>query len=228
MLPMDHTKALVEYLLGFVTERKNELFAEKVAQRTKHLTVVVENLYQDHNFSAVMRSADCFGIQDVHVIENSYSYRVNDEISLGASQWVNVHRHRGHGNNTVACIQQLKQQGYVIAATTPHNNDVDLEVYDIDRPTALLFGTEKEGLTPDALALADVYVKVPMVGFTESLNISVCAAVCMHHLTWKMRQSGIHWQLSESDKWNVLYTWVRAALKDPDGIERVWHERNAR
>ena len=226
-MPMNDTRALTEYLLGFVTDRKSALFAEKVAQRTKHFTVVVENLFQDHNFSAVMRSADCFGIQDVHVIENSYSYRVNDEISLGASQWINVHRHRGQENNTLACINQLKQQGYVIAATTPHKDDVDLEAYDITRPTALLFGTEKEGLTAEALGLADVYIKVPMVGFTESLNISVCAAVCMHHLTWKLRQSNLPWQLSDTDKWNTLYTWVRSALKDPDGIEKVWREKQS-
>lgn len=218
---------MTEYLLGFVTDRKNELFAEKIRQRTRHLTVVVENLYQDHNFSAVMRSCDCFGVQDVHVIENSFSYRVNDEIALGASQWINVHRHRQHENNTVECITKLKRQGYVIAATTPHKDDVDLEEYDITKPTALLFGTEKEGLTPQALELADVYVKVPMVGFTESLNISVCAAICVHHLTWKMRNSGIDWQLPEKDKWDVLYDWVRATLKDPDGMERVWRERNS-
>lgn len=223
---MDDKKALTEYLLGFVTDRKNELFAEKVAQRTRHLTVVVENLYQDHNFSAVMRSCDCFGIQDIHVIENSFSYRVNDEISLGASQWLNVHRHKKNENNTVACISQLKQQGYVIAATTPHKDDVDLEEFDITKPTALLFGTEKEGLTKEALELADVYVKVPMVGFTESLNISVCAAICIHHLTWKMRQENKAWQLSETDKWDILYNWVRATLKDPDGIEKVWREKN--
>lgn len=223
---MDDKKALAEYLMGFVTARKGSIFAEKVAQRTRHLTVVVENLFQDHNFSAVMRSCDCFGIQDVHVIENSYSYRVNDEISLGASQWIDVHRHRGQENNTLACITKLKQQGYVIAATTPHKDDVDLEAYDLSRPTALLFGTEKEGLTPEALELADVYVKVPMVGFTESLNISVCAAVCMHHLTWKMRHSDIPWQLSETEKWDVIYRWVRASLKDPDGIEKVWREKN--
>lgn len=226
MPPMEHSQALVQYMLGFVTDRKNELFAQKIAQRTKHFTVVVENLYQDHNFSAVMRSADCFGIQDVHVIENSYSYRVNAEISLGASQWINVHRHRGNENNTLACIRQLKAQGYRIAATTPHKDDVDLEAYDITQPTALLFGTEKEGLTADALAEADVFVKVPMVGFTESLNISVCAAICMHHLTWKMRQSELPWQLTETHKWETLYTWVRSALKDPDGIEKVWREKS--
>jgi tRNA (guanosine-2'-O-)-methyltransferase len=222
---MEDKKALVEYLLGFVTERKNELFSKKIAQRTKHLTVVVENLYQDHNFSAVMRSCDCFGLQDMHVVENSNAFRVNADIALGASQWVNVHRYRNNENNTVECIKQLKAQGYTIVATTPHRNDVNLEEYDISQPTALIFGTEKEGLTQEALDMADVYLKVPMVGFTESLNISVCAAICIHHLTWKMREQNINWPLSEADKWDVLYKWVRAALKDPDGIESVWREK---
>lgn len=222
---MDNKKALTEYLMEFISERRKELITTKVQDRTRHLTVVVENLFQDHNFSAVMRSCDCFGIQDVHVIENSYSYRVNDEIALGASKWLNIHRYNQSENNTVDAIKQLKEKGYVIAATTPHKDDINLEEYDISNPTALIFGTEKEGLTPEALELADVYVKVPMVGFTESLNISVCAAVCTHHLTWKMRQSDeIEWRLPENEKWDVLYEWVRTTLKDPDGIEKLWRE----
>lgn len=222
---MEDKKALVEYLLGFVSDRKNELFADKIKHRTRHLTVVVENLYQDHNFSAVMRSCDCFGLQDMHVVENAFSYRINDEIAMGASQWVDVYRHNQHENNTVEAIKELKSKGYTIVATTPHKNDVNLEDYDISKPSALLFGTEKEGLTTEALEMADVYLKVPMVGFTESLNISVCAAICIHHLTWKMRQSDIDWALPETDKWDVLYKWVRATLKDPDGIEAVWREK---
>lgn len=226
-MPMIDKKALVEYLQEFVSERKKQIFIEKVAQRSRHLTVVVENLFQDHNFSAVMRSCDCFGVQDVHVIENSFSYRVNDQISLGASQWLTVQRHKSQENNTVECIKQLKAKGYTIVATTPHKDDVDLEVYDISKPTALLFGTEREGLTQEALDMADVYMKVPMVGFTESLNISVCAAICMHHLTWKMKNDpAVAWQLKDDEKWEILYGWLRATIKDPDGIEKVWLEQH--
>lgn len=221
---MNSKKELTHYLLGFLLERRKDLLIEKAAMRTRHLTVVVENLFQDHNFSAVMRSCDCFGVQDVHVIENAYSYRINEEIALGAEQWLNVKRHNDSENNTAACLNSLKKQGYVIAATTPHKDDVDLEEYDFSKPTALVFGTEKEGLTPEALALADVFVKVPMVGFTESLNISVCAAVCIHHLTWKMRSSGTDYGLNEEEQTELLYQWVHKTLKNADAIEKRWLE----
>ena len=221
---MDNKKALTEYLMGFITERRKNLILEKSALRTRHLTVVVENLFQDHNLSAVMRSADCFGVQDIHVVENSYSYRINDEIALGAEQWLSVNRYGKHENNTAECLKGLKQKGYVIAATTPHKDDVNLEDYDFSKPTALVFGTEKEGLSSTALEMADVFVKVPMVGFTESLNISVCAAVCMHHLTWKMRTSETDYLLNEEERLDLMYDWVRKTLKDPDGLEKVWRD----
>ncbi len=223
---MADKKDLTLFLLDFVSERRRELFMQKASLRTRHLTVAVENLYQDHNFSAVMRSCDCFGVQDVHVIENSYSYRINDEIAMGAEQWLTVHRHRNASDNTRVCIDSLKAKGYTVVATTPHKNDVNLEEYDFSRPTALLFGTEKEGLTDAALEMADVYMKVPMVGFTESLNISVCAAVCLHHLTWKLRQSDIPHGLPDDQYWELLYAWVRTSLKDPDGLEKRWYDMN--
>lgn len=171
-----------------------------------------------------MRSCDCFGIQDVHVIENKYSYRINDEIAMGAEQWLTVKRYNQSSDNTRACLEALKSSGYTLVATTPHKDDVNLEEYDFSKPTALLFGTEKEGLTPTALDMADVYMKVPMVGFTESLNISVCAAVCLHHLTWKLRQSGMHHSLSDSEYWELLCDWVRTSLKDSEGLEKRWKE----
>ncbi len=171
-----------------------------------------------------MRSCDCFGIQDVHVIENKYSYRINDEIALGAEQWLTVRRYNQSSDNTRACLESLKSRGYTLVATTPHKNDINLEEYDFSRPTALLFGTEKEGLSSTALEMADTYMKVPMVGFTESLNISVCAAVCLHHLSWKLRQSEIHYSLSEYEYWELLYNWVRTSLKDAEGLEKRWIE----
>jgi tRNA (guanosine-2'-O-)-methyltransferase len=221
---MSEREKLTRFLLDFVSDRRRELLMEKASLRTRHLTVAVENLYQDHNFSAVMRSCDCFGIQDVHVIENKYSYRINDEIAMGAEQWLTVKRYNQSSDNTRSCLHSLKTQGYTLVATTPHKDDVNLEDYDFSKPTALLFGTEKEGLTPTALEMADVYMKVPMVGFTESLNISVCAAVCLHHLSWKLRQSGMNHSLGDSEYWELLYDWVRTSLKDPEGLEKRWME----
>lgn len=223
---MSPKKDLTLFLMDFLSERRRNLLMEKASKRTRHITVAVENLYQDHNFSAVMRSCDCFGVQDIHVIENTHSYRINEEIAMGAEQWLTVHRYNNTPDNTRTCVEKLKGKGYTIAATTPHRDDVNLEDYDFSRPTALIFGTEKEGLTETALEMADVYLKVPMVGFTESLNISVCAAVCMHHLTWKLRRSRIPHSLNEEEYWDVIYNWVRASLRDPVGLERRWYQMN--
>ncbi|HEY8366769.1 MAG TPA: RNA methyltransferase [Bacteroidia bacterium] len=212
-------KELVEYLSNFITEHKWNLFQDKIQDRTRHLTVVVENLFQEHNISAVLRTADCFGLQDVHVIERGYSYKVNDEIALGASKWLDVKHYKGGENNTLDCYKALRDKGYKIVATTPHKDDVNLEEYDFSQKTALVFGTEKEGLSEEAIEQADAWLKVPMVGFTESLNISVCAAICMHHATWKLRSSGNFPHLSEDEKLEILYRWVKQVIKKPELIE---------
>ncbi|NQX92861.1 MAG: TrmH family RNA methyltransferase, partial [Flavobacteriales bacterium] len=92
---------LIEYLKQFAKGERVALFENRVALRTRHLCLVLENIYQSHNISAVLRSADCFGIQDVHIIENSNEFEVNTEISLGASKWLSLHRyHRDSKNNT--------------------------------------------------------------------------------------------------------------------------------
>jgi len=218
-------KELVEFLGGFITEHKMGLFREKIGQRTRHLSVVVENLFQEHNISAVLRTADCFGVQDVHVIERGYQYRVNEEVALGASKWLNVKHYKDGENNTLDCYKALREQGYKIVATTPHKDDVNLEEYDFSQKTALVFGTELQGLSDEAIAHADAWLKVPMVGFTESLNISVCAAVCMHHATWKMRSSGNFPALSDEEQNTILHSWIRSVLKKPDLLEDEFFKR---
>lgn len=220
------TAELVEFLGGFITEHKMNLFREKIGQRTRHLTVVVENLFQEHNISAVLRTADCFGVQDVHVIERGYPYRVNEEVALGASKWLDVKHYKEAENNTLDCYRKLRAQGYKIVATTPHKDDVNLEEYDFGQKTALVFGTELQGLSSEAISEADAWLKVPMVGFTESLNISVCAAVCMHHATWKMRGSGHFPGLSPEEQVQTMYRWIRSVLKKPDLLEEEFSRRS--
>ena len=220
------SKELVEFLGGFITEHKMELFREKIGQRTRQLTVVVENLFQEHNISAVLRTADCFGVQDIHVIERGYQYRVNDEVALGASKWLDVKHYKDAENNTLDCYKALREQGYKIVATTPHKDDVNLEEYDFSQKTALVFGTELQGLSPEAIEHADAWLKVPMVGFTESLNISVCAAVCMHHATWKLRSGESFPGLSEEEQTETMHRWIRSVLKKPDLLEEEFFKRN--
>ncbi|WP_459209873.1 TrmH family RNA methyltransferase [Aquimarina rhabdastrellae] len=212
---------LVQYLESFLTPRRLSLYSKVLAQRTKHITVVTEDVYQLHNTSAVIRSCDVFGIQDVHVVEEINAKRIDREIAMGAQKWVDVHRH----NKITSCITDLKTQGYQIIATTPHNDAVMLENFDISKPTALFFGRETEGLSDAVLKEADGSLKIPMVGFTESLNISVSAAIILQHLTTKLRASQVNWQLSEEEKASIRFEWTKKAIKShKEIIERYYKE----
>ncbi|HEX8546590.1 MAG TPA: RNA methyltransferase, partial [Cytophagaceae bacterium] len=179
-------KQLLEHLLAFVTENKKNKMARALDSRTRHLSIIVEDVYQPHNASAVIRSCDCFGIQDLHIIENRNKYKLNPDVSLGSSKWVDIIRHNAGENNTLSCIKQLKEKGYKIIATTPHIRETPLESFDVSIKSAILLGNELEGLSQEAIDNADGYLTIPMVGFTESLNISVTAAICMHYLTLRL------------------------------------------
>lgn len=211
--------ALLEHLLGYVTDNRRNRFEENIPHRTRHLTVVLENIYQPHNASAVLRTADCLGIQDVHVIENSNEYTLNPGVSLGASNWLDLHRYNEGTDNTEKCIKNLKSQGYRVLATSPHKESVAPEELDLSSKTALVFGKEKEGLSDLAFDLADGYLAIPMYGFTESYNISVSAAICLYTLVQRLRGSELAWQLTQEEQTEVLLNWARQSVRLSAKIE---------
>lgn len=208
----------LRYLEGFITESRKEGFLRVLSQRTKHFTVVCEDVYQLHNTSAVMRSCEVFGIQELHVVEQKYGKAIDKEIALGAEKWVDIHRF----DNNQDCITHLKERGYQIIATTPHENDCMLEDFDISKPSALFFGTERHGLSEEVLAQADGFVKIPMVGFTESLNISVSAAIILQNVSTRLRHSDIQWQLTEAELLEKRIDWARKSIKDIDFITQKY------
>jgi len=190
--------------------------------RTRYISVVLENIFQPHNASAVLRSCDAFGIQDVHIIENSNKFSSNPAVDMGTSQWLTLQRYRNNENNSVQAIESLKSQGYRVVATTPHSNDIQLDEFDLSKgKAAFLFGTELDGLTPEALAAADEYVKIPMYGFVESFNISVCAALSLHHLVLNLHASKLNWQLSEHEQMTILHKWLKNSIKKPELHEEI-------
>lgn len=211
---MHSVKEQVEYLSEFVTDYKNDLFRRLIAERTSYVTMVLEDFYQQHNCSAVLRSCDCFGIQNVHIIENMNTFTDNSEISMGASDWLTIHRHRKRENNTIETIDILKSQGYRIIATTPHEQDTFIDQIDLHKgKMAFCMGTELTGLSDDVLTRADEFVKVPMYGFTESYNVSVCAALLMYSVVQRLRQTEIDWHLSDEERDQVLFAWYSARSK---------------
>ncbi|KIX21960.1 rRNA methyltransferase [Flavobacterium sp. 316] len=214
--------ALLEYLEGFISENRKQRFLDILKNRTKHFTVAVEDVYQMHNTSAVMRSCEVFGIQELNVIEQKYSKTIDKQIALGAEKWVDINEF----SSNKSCIDALRGKGYQIIATTPHNESCFLHEFDITKPSALFFGTEKEGLSEDVMKNADGYLKIPMVGFTESLNISVSAAIIIQDLTNRLRNSNINWNLTEEEIIQKRLDWTRKTIKDIDFVESRFRERD--
>ena len=219
---------LIQFLSGFITPERLSLFNKILSQRTNYLTVVLEDLYQTQNTSAVVRTADCFGIQNVHVIENKHAFEVNPDVVRGASNWVSVIQYNETAMNTPEALRKLRREGYRIVVATPHDHDVDLENFDLEKgKAAIVFGCERPGLTEWAMKEADEYMKIPMVGFTESLNVSVAVAVTLHHLTDQLRNhTNIDWHLTEIEKQKILLDWLRTSIKRVDLLEAKFEELN--
>ena len=213
-------KELITYLSQFISETRRSKFDKVLEFRTRHITIALEDIYQPHNASAVLRSCDIFGIQNIHIIENKNAYTVNKDIAMGSPKWLNLHKYRKEENNSLTCIKKLKEQGYRIVATTPHENDCLLEDLNVDKPLALFFGTELTGISDTVREHADEFVRIPMFGFTESFNISVSAALCLHTLTAKLHRTPIDWHLKEEEKDELLLRWLRNSIPKVELIEK--------
>jgi len=209
---------LIGYLTQFISEKRKLRFDEVIANRTNHLRIVLEDIYQGHNASAVLRSCDCFGIQNVHFIENMNNMKVSADVAMGSSNWLNIHKHNGTENNTKDALLSLKNLGYRIVATSPHKNDCTIDKLQIDKKTALVFGTEIDGISPTVFEMADDFVKIPMYGFTESFNISVCAAICMYELTSRIRKEIPDYLLTNEEQTDVYLQWLKTSIVNSDGI----------
>lgn len=219
-------KELIEYLSGFISEKRKQRFDEVIANRTNHLRIVLEDLYQAHNASAVLRSCDCFGIQNVHFIENRNNYKISADVAMGSSNWLTIHRHSKGENNTRETLLHLKSLGYKIVATTPHKNDYTIDTLPVDKKIALVFGTEIDGISPDVYEIADDFVKIPMYGFTESFNISVCAALCMYELTTRMRKEIKEIALTDEEQTNVYFDWLKTSISTSEGLIENYRKLN--
>jgi len=225
---MDETeRKILHHLSTYLTANRIELFNQVLDMRTRYLTVVLEDTDKSQNASAVIRTCDCFGIQDIHAIENRTNFSVNRDIAMGSSKWLNLKRYNESENNTLDVIRHLKSQNYRIVATSPHINDQELEEFDLSKgKVALFFGSEKPGISETVKKEADEFLKIPMYGFTESFNISVSAAIILHHLTLKLRQTpGIDWHLSEEEKETIKLQWIRRSIKRCDLIEEHFLEK---
>jgi len=218
--------ALLYYLQSFLTERRKATFERVLSQRTKHLTVVLEDIYQKHNTSAVVRNCDVFGIQDLHIIENKYNSYVSNQVAKGAQKWIDFYEYNQREYNTKTCITTLRDKGYQIIATTPHNDSCLLQDFDVKKKSALVFGVEKEGVSDYIMNEADGFLKIPMYGFTESFNISVAVAIILQDLTTRLRKTDVNWQLSTQQKDEKRLDWCKKTIGNVDQIiERFYAKK---
>jgi len=213
---------LLAFLGEFVSPNKREKIQRVLDQRTRHIAIALEDIYQPHNASACLRSCDCLGVQDVHIVENRNEYQPTNEVAMGAEKWLTLHRYR----RIDSCLETLRSSGYRIVATTPNEQAHDLLSLPLDRPVALLFGTEEQGLTAPALDAADTTLRLPMYGFTRSYNISVTVAITLSRLVERLRDEGHAWQLAETDREDITLDFYRAIVTRHDLLEvEFWNRR---
>ena len=209
---MDDRYAL---LSPYLTDARKQRFADVLAQRTNWVTAVTEDLFDPHNISAVLRSCDGFGIQTAHIIEVNNPYRISPGVSKGAAKWLDIERH----TDTVHALRDLKARGYRICCTTPHTDDTTPEALPLDQPVALVFGSEGPGITDAARSEADLFVRIPMYGFTESFNISVAAALTLQTVTRRVRaMESLDWRLPDTEHTRILGDWASRTVKDAAGL----------
>lgn len=216
---------LIAYLEQFVTEKRQAVFKNVLDNRTRHFTVILEDLYQKHNTSAITRSCDVFGIQDLHIIENKYKTYVSNQVGKGSQKWLTFHRYNNLEHNTQTCIDAVKEKGYQIIATTPHEKSNFVADFDVSKKSAFVFGVEKEGVSEMMLKQADGHLKIPMYGFTESLNVSVAAAIVLQDITARIRNTEVDWKLTDAEKKVIYGQWLQKSIKSIRKILQHYDEK---
>lgn len=219
-LTLAQKRELSDYLSQFVTAERQAKIERILSQRTRHLTVMVEDFHLSQNASAVLRTAEGLGIQDIHIVENENSFKLNRDVTRGSNKWLTLHQYNQAGrSNTADCFEVLRQRGYKLAATCPHEAAFEPEDLPLDKPVALLMGSEHAGLSDYALEYADYAVKIPMTGFLESFNVSVSAAVCLYVLTRRLKQQqDIPWPLSDEEKTHLRLNWFTMSSRSSEAL----------
>ncbi len=212
---------LLQHFQQYLTDHRKQTIERILAQRTRHITVVLENILQPHNMSAVVRTCECYGLQNLYIIDDNNHFETNKRVLKGSNKWIDIIRHKSKKvRNTAPCLADLKSAGYKILVTHPDVEGISIENVDVSEKLAVVMGNESDGVSSEALQLADQKVYIPMVGFTESLNISVSAAICMHTLLPKLRRSNAKWQLTREEMDTIRLQWMKKSVRRADLIEQ--------
>ncbi|MGD1892768.1 MAG: TrmH family RNA methyltransferase [Cyclobacteriaceae bacterium] len=225
---MNESERLFAYFQEFFSEQRMQRVEEVMSWRTRHFAVAVEDVYQEHNASAIIRTCDCLGIQELHIMERGNEFRVAKGMARGAEKWVDVHYYQEppHENSALACLKVLKQQGYQIVATSPHYDHTPA-TFNITPRSAFFYGHEKYGLSEAETDQADQFISIPAYGFTESYNVSVAAALLLNDLVPRLHQSsGIKWHLSDEEKLEKRIDWAKKSILNVEKILERYYDND--
>lgn len=213
---------LLEYFSQFISDHKKNFIDKVLQQRTRYITVVLEDIFQSQNASAVVRTCECMGLQDIHIVENTAKYQLNVRVLKGADKWINLERYRTKGiNNTETCYRVLRDNGYRIFAAAPEEDGIPIDEIDVTSDKiALVFGNELRGASQYAKEFSEHKVRIPMYGFTESLNISVSVAICLNTLMGKLRKSSTDFCLTAEEANQLRLQWFKKIVRRSDLLER--------
>ena len=204
-------KRQIEYLSQFILPERCETLSRTVSNRTKYMTLVAENMFHPQNASALVRHCEAFGVQTLHTVQTFCRFNPNVDIVRGTDKWIDMYHH----TSTAEALQHLKGEGYRIIATSPHYQSCTPESFDVTKGKfAIVMGTEKTGISDEVMAAADEFLKIPMCGMVESLNVSACAAIIIYMLSERMRHEVNGWQMTEAEQITTLYHWMIHSVKD--------------
>lgn len=205
------------YMEGFLTEERREVLRRTAAMRTRYMTILTENTFHPQNASALVRHCEAFGLQDLHTVETLCRFNPNVNIVRGTDKWIDITRHE----STAEAVASLRGAGYRIVATTPHRESCTPETFDVGRgPFCLVFGTEHAGVSDEIIASADEFLRIPMCGMVESLNVSASAAILTYMLSERMRLTVDSWQINEEEQLHLLLRWTLQSVRDAESILR--------
>ena len=215
-LTVEQCAERIAYLAEFILPERFATLERAVGQRTNYMTLLAENMFHPQNASALVRHCEAFGVQNIHTVETLCRFNPNLNIVRGTDKWVDIHRHA----STADALRALRADGYRIVATSPHRESCTPETFDVERgPFCLVFGTEHAGVSDEIIEAADEYLRIPMCGMVESLNVSASAAILIYMLSQRMRLSpSIDWRLKEDDAREMLFRWVMSSVKDSQRI----------
>lgn len=207
----------IAWLAEFMLPERYDVLRRTVAMRTRYMTILAENTFHPQNAAVLIRHCEAFGLQQMHTVETVCRFNPNAAIVRGTDRWVDIRRHR----STAEAIAALRGEGYRIVATTPHREDTTPESFDVTRGRfALVFGTEHAGISEEVLASADEFLRIPMCGMVESLNVSASAAILIYMLSERMRRQVEGWNMAAAEQAATLYGWMCRSVKDSEEILR--------